>query len=284
MENNLKNSIITLSKKSFVDFKEHIDNSIKLNDKSSIYIFNILNKLLKDYSSELGGDKFFYLEKLFYCSLELKLLDVSSNILNKLKNQFGDELKIKRLYANYLEVDNNEENLSKAIKIYKALIKSNQEDKATLREYLTFMKLQCEPKTYIEHVNEYLEVYMDDFDVWYELADIYISNNNLNKAIFCLEEVILHHPNNYKIYNKIGDLLASFNNSESANNAIKYYSQSALIKPTPAAFWGILYSLNIIYKANKNFDEKQQKVYSIAKENIENMYKNLKIDNFYQFA
>jgi tetratricopeptide (TPR) repeat protein len=282
MENNLIITLNTLTRKSFVEFKCHVDNTIKLNDRSSIYMFNILNQLLNDYSSELSGEKFFYLEKLFYYSLELKLLDFASNILNKLKNQFGDEPKIKRLYANFLEVDNNQENLSKAIKIYKALIKTNQEDKATLRQYLSFMKLQCEPKAYIDYINEYLTVYMDDIDVWYELADIYISNNNLNKAIFCLEEVILHHPNNYKVYNKIGDLLASFNNSESANSAIKYYCQSALIKPTPAAFWGMLYCLNIIYKANKNFDEKLQKIYSIAKENIESMYNDIKVDNFFQ--
>jgi hypothetical protein len=283
MDSSLKSTLASLSKKSFIEFKEHIDSCFKLNDKSSIYMFNILNSLLKSYDSELGGDKFFYLEKLFYISLELKLLDYASDILNKLKNQFGDEAKIKRLYANFLEVDNNEENLSKAIKIYKALIKSNQEDKASLRQYLSFLKLQYDSKTYIEYLNEYLAVYMDDIDIWYELADIYISSNNLNKAIFCLEEVILHHVNNYKIYTKIGDLQASFNNSESALNAIKYYSQSAMIKSTPAAFWGMLYSLNIIYKANKNLDEKLNKVYLIAKENLESMYKDINIDNIFQF-
>jgi tetratricopeptide (TPR) repeat protein len=246
-------------------------------------MFNHLNNLINSYSSELGGDRFYYLEKLFYYSLELKLLDVALGILNKLKNQFGEEPKIKRLYANFLEIDNNEENLSKAIKIYKALIKTNQEDKATVRQYLSFLKLHSDSKAYIEFLNEYLTVYMDDFDVWYELADIYISTNNLNKALFCLEEVLLHHPNNFKIYNKIGDILASFNNSESALNAIKYYSQGALIKPTPAAFWGMLFSLSIIYKSNKNLDEKLNKVYSIAKENLETMYNDLKVDSFFQF-
>jgi hypothetical protein len=37
---------------------------------------------------------------------------------------------------------------------------------------------------WVDDLNEYLHVYMDDQDVWYELSEMYILANNLNKAIY----------------------------------------------------------------------------------------------------
>jgi tetratricopeptide (TPR) repeat protein len=283
MEHNLKKNLSVYSQKSFSEYREYLDNNLRLNNQSTIFFFTHIQNLLKLYSSELGGDKFFYIEKLFFYSLELRLFDIAFNLLSILKAEFGDEPKIKRLYANYLENYDNGDNLAKAVNIYKSLIKSNQEDKLTLRNYLSFMKMTYEIKDYIPLLNEYLSVYMDDIDAWYELSDIYIQNNNLNKAVYCLEEIIIHNPNNYRIYTKIGDILASFNNTDSAMNAMKYYSQSIIIKPSPGAFWGILYSINTVYKVNKSLDEKLKKLYILSKRNLENLYKDLKVDSFYDF-
>jgi ER membrane protein complex subunit 2 len=38
---------------------------------------------------------------------------------------------------------------------------------------------------------------MADQEAWLELADLYISQQDWNKAAFCLEELILHNPNNH---------------------------------------------------------------------------------------
>jgi ER membrane protein complex subunit 2 len=38
---------------------------------------------------------------------------------------------------------------------------------------------------------------MADQEAWLELADLYISQQEWNKAAFCLEELILHNPNNH---------------------------------------------------------------------------------------
>jgi tetratricopeptide (TPR) repeat protein len=129
-------------------------------------------------------------------------------------------------------------------------------------------------KKYVEMWNEYLKVYMDDVDGWWELSDIYIQTLNLPKAIYCLEEVLLHLPNNYEIYTKIGDTLVSLNNSDSAKVAVKYYSQSNLIKPNLRSFWGMVYALNIIYKANKDLDQEAKTLLKISKLNLENFYSN----------
>lgn len=215
------------------------------------------------------------MEKLYNLALELKLKSLAEKLLEKFIKEFGrDEPKIQRMIANLAELDS--ENVRQAVQTYKKLIRHNQEDRTSFKKYMAFIKpfYNAENlKKYVEMWNEYLKVYMDDIDAWWELSDIYIQSSNLPKAIYCLEEVLLHLPNNYEIYTKLGDILVTMNNCDSAKVALKYYSQSNLIKPSPRSFWGILSALNIIYKTNKELDRESQSLFKIAKINLENMYK-----------
>ena len=164
---------------------------------------------------------------------------------------------------------------------YKQLIIDDEEDRESLKRYILFMKLRYKFSNineYIDLWNEYLRVYMDDQDAWNELSDVYLSVNNYNKAIYCLEELLLHNPNNYKILNKIGDIYASMNNCENAKIALKYYSQSVLIQSTPRAFWGIYHCINIIFREEKKLDVKEESLLKIAKEQLKNLYVNSKFE------
>jgi tetratricopeptide (TPR) repeat protein len=279
----IKRTIETLNKKSFEDYKEWVDNSLKMNQYSSIFFFLILQNFIKSHGSSLGFEKYFYLEKFYFCALELKLIDVARKTLREFKQEFGNEPKIRRMEAQLLEIDNPPQNsnidfLTLALESYKTLMKFNQEDRSSIKKYLSFIKLKFDfegLKTYCDLWNEYLKVYMDDYEAWYELSDVYIQTGNFNKAIYCLEEVLLHQPNNFKIYIKIGDIFNSLNNCESAVLAIKYYSQSILIKPTPRAFWGIVYSINIYSRTNKPLtDQKIKNLLKIAKVSLNNFYAN----------
>ena len=195
-----------------------------------------------------------------------------------MKSEFQKEPKIRRLEAQFMESNNDPAYLEKSINSYRNLIQSNVEDRTSLKRYIMMTKISLDTdnlKKTVEMWNEYLKVYMDDIDAWNELSDIYIQTNNYVRAIFCLEEVILHHPNNIKYYIKIADLFCSFtNNVDAATNAIKYYSQSILFKPTPRAFWGLLYALNIILKNKKSLDDKMKNLVKISYINLRNFYKN----------
>lgn len=268
---NTGESIEFFNNKSFDFYREWLDTSLKLNKNSTILNFLHLSNFLKKYSSTLGVSKFFYLEKFYYLAIELRLANVAREIINKFISEFGKEPKIVRMEAQLLEI----EDMNSAFNLYKKLILHNQEDRVSIKKFIGFIKpiFSDNIKKYIEIWNDYLKVYMDDYDGWYELSDIYLQTSNYSKAIFCLEEVLLHIPNNYEIYTKLGDILNTLNNSESAHNAIKYYSQSILIKPTPRAFWGIVYATNIIFRTNKTLDQKTKNILKIANGNLENFYK-----------
>ena len=268
---NTGESLEYFNSKSFDIYREWLDTNMKLGKNSSILNFLHLSNFIKKFSTTLGVARFFYLEKLFYVTIELKLPSVAREVWNKFVAEFGKEAKVVRMEAQLLEI----ENMQGALTLYKKLVVHNQEDRISLKKFIGFIKpIYSENlKKYVDLWNEYLKVYMDDYDAWFELSDVYLQTSNYSKAIFCLEEVLLHLPNNYEIYTKIGDILCTLNNSESAINAIKYYSQSILIKPNPRSFWGIVFAVNIISRSNKMLDQKTKNLLKIANVNLENFYK-----------
>jgi hypothetical protein len=283
---NISNSLSHFNSKSFEEYKEWLDKNIKLNKFSTIFYFMHVRNFLYKHGSSLGYEKFYYIEKYFYYSLELKLVDLARRIFFEIASQFGREPKIQRLEAMLKEAEGKDVKLP--ANIYTNLFQYNQDDRQSLKKYLMLFKVINKfdnMKEYIDNWNEYLKVYMDDYDAWYELSDVYILTNNHAKAVYCLEEILLHQPNNYKIYIKIGDIQSGLNHSEAAGSAIKYYSKSILIKPTPRAFWGIIYSLNILARANKTLDPKMKNLLKIAKIQLENFYSKspfkINVDKFY---
>jgi tetratricopeptide (TPR) repeat protein len=274
---NVNQSLSIVKKKSYEEYKEWLDNNLRLHKNTTIFLFNALDYFINNYSSDLAYEKYYYIEKLYYMCLELKLIDYAKRQLKEIVNEFTQsEPKVKRMIALIKEVDSKED-IDSALNIYKSLIKSNQEDRSSIKRYLALYKAQLDLeslKKYTEFWNEYLKVYMDDIEAWYELCDVYLFTNNYNKAIFCLEEILLHQPHNYKVYIKLGDVLSTMNNSEAAIMAIKYYSQSVLIKPTPRALWGLVYTINIVKRVNKDLDEKQTNLVKIAEKKLKELYKN----------
>ena len=278
----LNSSSKAMDKLSFENHQKWIDNVLLLNRQSAIFYFIHITSFLGKYASTLGIKRLIYMEKQFFYALDLKLLDWAEKLLNNFIGIFGDEeSKIRRMRADFIQIQQKEietDNISpleEAMKTYKAMFKENQHDKNSIKSYLSLLKANTDASgigILIDYYNEYLKVYMDDIEVWNELADIYISMLNYNKAIFCLEEVLLHFPNNYLVYIKIGDLLSSFNNTEAASQALKYYSKSILIKPTPRAFWGIIHIGSVFNKYKKEYDENLIKSVKIATENLKNYY------------
>lgn len=286
----LYQSINKCNQMAFEEYKDFLNKAIMLNNRSSIFYYMHLENFLSVYKGNLGIEAYFFKEKLFYVCLELKKVKKAHMLITDIYKEFGSEKPIIRMLSEKNEIDPKNEGTT-SLEKYKQLILYNQDDRRSLKRYLMLMKFSysnAEVRNYIELWNEYLKVYMDDSDGWNELAEVYLSTQNFTKAIFCFEELLLHNPNNYIILIKIGDIQSSFNNNESASIALKYYSQSALIKPTPRAFWGILYCLNIIAKNQKSLDQSQKSLYKISKIQIENMYINspfkINVESFFTIS
>lgn len=287
-EISLSNSLQDVNNFSFNKYSDFIEYSLKTNNQSTIFYYVHLNNFINKFNSKLGLNIYIYLEKLFKVTLELKLIQESQEILNKLKLYLGNkERKIQRMEADLLQVtqtkindnalDNEVTPTNYSISIYRSLYKANQNDTLNLKNYIYLKKSSYsydEMNKYIELLNEYLSVYMDDVEIWQELSDVYVSTSNFNKAIFCLEEILLYYPNDYTIYLKIADLFNSFNNLELSQQSLKYYCKSININPTNRAFWGIVYIAYIFNKSKKSIVEydKLYKCFKIAENKINKSY------------
>ncbi len=274
---NIDTSIKYWNSRSYEDYHEWIDEVIKLNKFSTLFLFLHLQNFLTSHASTLSYDKYIYLEKQFDCALELKLLDWANKILMFIIKDFGLEPKVQRLQALLLECEGSTTQMDRATNIYKSLVQSNVEDRASIRRFLMHLKAGAdydELKILVELWNDYLKVNMDDQDAWFELSEIYTKLTNYKEAIYCLEEVLLHFPYNCNVYIRIADISATLGTQDSLTISIKYYSQALLIKPVPRAFWGLIFVINTYYKNKKTIEEKHKNILKIAKASLESMYAN----------
>ncbi len=101
----------------------------------SIFIFSSW-QFYHTHSSNLDIERFLYLEKLFYLTLELKLIQIAKKILAEFFEFFGKEAKIRRMEAQFAEIEDTQ----RAHEYYKRIIISNQEDIVSAKRYIGLIK------------------------------------------------------------------------------------------------------------------------------------------------
>ena len=273
-------SIEKWNKRSFQEYKDWLFKEIKTNQQTSVFLKNHIENFMAHYKKQIGVEENFLLKKLFFIFLEIKNFKDAHNILIKLIKEFGKDKQLLRMYGEECEI--NPKGGDVPMRNYKSLMINDQNDNESIKKYILFMKLSIDLNNkqtindYIDLWNEYLEVYMNDPFAYNELSEVYLMVNEYDKAAFCLEELLLYSPNDYKILNKLGDIYTSKNNAEDAKTAIKFYARSILIQPTPRAFFGIQNCASII----KKLDEKTKKLVNISKKELSKMYEDTPFKSF----
>ena len=277
-------SIEQWNKHTFQEYKDWLFKQIKSNQETSIFLKCHIENFLKNYKRQIGLEENFLLKKLFFIHLELKNHKEAFTILIKLIKTFGNDKKLLRMGSEEGEIDPKRGEV--AIQRYKYMMINDQNDNESMKKYIMFMKLSVDLNDkqtindYIDLWNQYLEAFMNDPDAYNELAQVYLMVNEYDKAAFCLEELLLYSPNNYKVLNKLGDIYASKNNAEDAKMGIKFYSRSILIQPTPRAFFGIQNCASIIIKKEKRLDDKTKNLVDISKKELTKLYADTEFKNF----
>ena len=279
----IENSIERWNERSFQDYKEWLFKEINANQEPSVFLKLHIENFIEKYKSQIGVEINILLRKLFFIHLELKNYEESGKILKELIKQFGQERNLIKMEIENYEINPKVKDISIG---YKKMILSDPNDNESIKKYIMYLKKEVDLNNkqsindYIDYWNLYLEAFMNDPDAYNELSNVYLMVNEYDKAAFCLEELLLHNPNDYKILNKIGDIYTSKNNPEDARTAIKFYARSIVINPTPKAFFGIQNCSTIISKKEKKLDEKTQKLVEISKQELAKMYENSPFKSF----
>lgn len=285
----IEKSINYWNGESFEKYKTWLEKRIKLNDNTSIFLYEHIENFLSIYNSKLGMNSFIFKEKLLMLSLELKRLEKAKKISTELVTQFGNQEKVFLLITGLSEID-PKSNPERSLSRYKSLMLNNQNDKNSIKRYIMSMKFITTLDnigTYISYWNSYLKNYMDDQDAWNELGETYLDCNNLNKASYCFEELLLHNPYNYRNLNRLGDIQCSFNTLDGCKTAIKFYSRSLEIFVNNRAMWGICSCLDFILDKEKKLDTQMKQLGKLMKVFQKNLYANspfkFELEEFFHF-
>lgn len=72
---------------------------------------------------------------------------------------------------------------------------------------------------------------MSDEEAWHMLCSMYLSEGEYAKAVFCMEEVLLHNPHSHLIHQRIAEIRYTMGGLDNMEIAKTYYSQSVKLNP-----------------------------------------------------
>ncbi|CAG9769441.1 unnamed protein product [Ceutorhynchus assimilis] len=228
---------------------------------------------IKADADTLGNEKYLILEQVCIAALDCHILYVAKNCIETLAKEFPNSLRVRRLQAMFYEA---KEDFEKATEILDSIIKIDENNSAARKRKITVLKAQGRTVAAIKELTEYLKIFMADFEAWQELSELYISEQDFNKAAFCVEELILHNPHNHLLHQRYADIKYTQGGVENLETAKSYYSQALKINPkNMRAIYGLYLTSSALATASKCAAPKKKeatKLVEYALKEIQNRY------------
>eukprot|EP00997_Jenningsia_sp_PLL12_P004842 NODE_1999_length_1013_cov_100.089212_g1625_i0.p1 GENE.NODE_1999_length_1013_cov_100.089212_g1625_i0~~NODE_1999_length_1013_cov_100.089212_g1625_i0.p1 ORF type:complete len:299 (-),score=101.62 NODE_1999_length_1013_cov_100.089212_g1625_i0:81-977(-) len=194
-------------------------------------VYHCGRRILDNYSSKLGNEIWTIYEQVLIAALDCNLLDDAKYFLQQLIERFSMEsCRVRRLDALVLEAEHE---YGQAMEQYNALLKqSNNCDVFAHKRRVAVARAQGHRAEAMGFLEEFLALYQCDEGGWHELASMHLADCNYKKASFCLEELLLHDPQNYLYALKYAETLYSVGEKRQMIEARKYFSHSVTLNCT----------------------------------------------------
>lgn len=126
--------------------------------------------------------------------------------------------------------------------VYQKILEKDPTDMLTLKRQISIAKSQGLRDQTIRLLTEYLHLFGSDFEAWLELGALYSEYGMYTSAAFCFEELITLQPQNYHLYVKYGELLATIGGLDNLITARKQFTFSLELSKANnlRAWWGII--------------------------------------------
>lgn len=192
-------------------------------------------------------------------ALDLQDAFLIKECLIELDTQFPNSSRVKRLKAMAkLEM---RDRFDEAIKLYDEMIKKDETNSLIYKRKIAILISQDKISEAIRDLCDYLKKFMNDTEAWSELGDLYIQEQEYNKAAFCVEELILSNPHNYVYYLKYAEIQYTINTMESIELAKSYFSQAYKFNPDSIrALYGV-YLCSMVLSSTQKISANKQKEY-----------------------
>jgi tetratricopeptide (TPR) repeat protein len=210
-----------------VTFNESRDALRRFRDqgtRQSLMTLKIGRNLIENNAARLGDEQWDVYEQIFVAAIDIGDFALADHYLQVITAQFPESKRVWRLAGLLQEASGDVES---AIENYQENLKVDSGDAASTKRIISLLKNQGRMAECVSELNKYLSVYQCDAEGWFELAEVYLSEYEYEKAAFCFEELIILNPSNYIIYQRYAETKATIGGVENLKISKKYFCQSA---------------------------------------------------------
>lgn len=206
--------------------------------------------------ASLGDEQWAVLEQVCIAALDAARVDLAQDCIDQLHAQFPKSNRVLKLKAMQLE---STEHYQKALDIYERLVEDEPNNNSFRKRKVAVLLAQGKRLDAIRAINDYLKIFLNDPEAWLQLSELFLLENDVAKAVHCLEECVLISPLNSMYFRRLADLRYTQGGAENVELARSYYERALKINPTDLrSQYGILLSNNLIAATTKNATEKKK--------------------------
>jgi len=181
--------------------------------------------LLKNHSDQLGSRQWRLRERMYVAALDCERYREAIKHCTALSEKFPGSGRVLALQGLYHEARGK---FKEATTKYKELLEDDPSNKmASVRLICCSVGLN-KPIVAIKQLGQHLTLHQNDTDSWKTLAKLYMQLSQYDLAKFCLEEVLLHAPSDWRAHLLYADVLYTLGEYATAK---KYYSQCLVLSP-----------------------------------------------------
>ncbi|RVE44308.1 hypothetical protein evm_011032 [Chilo suppressalis] len=198
------------------------NNERKSNEIAMIHMFYDI------YSGKISAnEKLMLKEQLIFASLDVHDLLTEFQI-DFLLQEFPASMRVMRYKAMVREA---KEKYDEALEILDYIIKADETNAPARKRRIAIFKAQGQITEAIKELVDYLKKFMSDVEGWQQLCELYLSVGELQRAVFCAEEMLLHQPHCHFHHQRVADIRYTMGGVENMELAKSYYCQALKLNP-----------------------------------------------------
>ena len=198
------------------------------NVRNSEMIVEMLQRVAFSRPHIFGSEVYNMYEQLILSALDLARFDLVDQCMDILDSKFPDSMRVHKLKGLRLEAVGQYEDAEIQ---YKRMLEIDSTNSICRKRLVAIKKAQGDFAGAKKELCEHVKSFQADFEAWHELGDLYAQDGEYNKAVFCIEELILSNAYNHLYYEKTAQIrysqaLASSTPVENMEIARKYFAHA----------------------------------------------------------
>jgi len=198
----------------------------KKNLRKADIVIELGTDLLKNHAGSLGTKEWRLRERIYLAALDCERFHLAEEMLLSLDAKFNDSDRVRCLRGLLLEKTGE---FKKAIQFYQKLLEKDPTHKLASARITCCYIGSNKPVLAVKSLRQHLTLHANDVDSWKALVNLYLELSQYDLAKFCLEEILLHDPADFRIHLLYADTLYTLGQYKTAK---KYYSQCLVLSPS----------------------------------------------------